>query len=208
MSSEDTEGGNWLTKIVDWMIDNSIGDVTIYIQELRKKNVGISNDDLARKIVNRKTLKNGLVGAATSAGGFITLPIAVPADLIASWKIQIFMAMSIAHVYGLEPDNADLRTDVYLILAGDSAKEALKRVGIEISKGVTKKAIQKYITREIMVKIWKIVPQKIITKAGQKSMTSFMRMVPLAGIPVGFIFDYIATRTVGITAIHYYSGRG
>lgn len=208
MSSEDTEGGNWLTKIVDWMIDNSIGDVTIYIQELRKKNVGISNDDLARKIVNRKTLKNGLVGAATSAGGFITLPIAVPADLIASWKIQIFMAMSIAHVYGLEPDNADLRTDVYLILAGDSAKEALKRVGIEISKGVTKKAIQKYITREIMVKIWKIVPQKIITKAGQKSMTSFMRMVPLAGIPVGFIFDYITTRTVGITAIHYYSGRG
>lgn len=160
MSSEDTEGGNWLTKIVDWIIDNSIGDVTTYVQELRKKNVGISNDDLARKIVNRKTLKNSLVGAATSAGGFITLPIAVPADLIASWKIQIFMVMSIAHVYGLEPDNADLRTDVYLILAGDSAKEALKRFGIEISKGVTKKAIQKYITREIMVKIWKIVPQK------------------------------------------------
>lgn len=208
MSSEDIEGGNWLTKIVDWMIDNSIGKVTIYVQELRKRNVGISNDNLARKIVNRKTLKNGLVGAATSAGGFITLPIAVPADLIASWKIQIFMAMSIAHVYGLEPDNCDLRTDIYLILAGDSAKEALKRVGIEVSKGVTKKAIQKYITREVMVKIWKIIPQKIITKAGEKSMTSFMRMVPLVGIPVGFTFDYIAARAVGTTAIHYYSGRG
>lgn len=158
--------------------------------------------------MNRKTLKNGLVGAATSAGGFITLPIAVPADLIASWKIQIFMAMSIAHVYGLEPDSSDLRTDIYLILAGDSAKEALKRVGIEVSKGVTKKAIQKYITREIMVKIWKIIPQRIITKAGEKSMTSFMRMVPLVGIPVGFAFDYLAARTVGATAIHYYSGRG
>ena len=208
MSSEDTEGGNWLTKIVDWMIDNSIGDVTVYVQKLRKQNIGISNDDLAWKILHRKTLKNGLIGAATSIGGFITLPVAIPADLIVSWKIQIFMAMSIAHVYGLEPNDADLRTDVYLILAGDSAKEALKRVGIEISKGVTKKAIQKYITREIMVKIWKVVPQKIITKGGEKSMTSFMRMIPLVGIPVGFLFDYAAARTVGTTAIHYYSGKG
>ena len=204
----DEEKSNWLTKIVDWMIDNSIGDVTVYVRNLRDQNRGISNDALARKILRRKALKNGLIGAATSAGSFITLPVAIPADLIASWKIQIFMAISIAHVYGLEPDNADLRTDVYLILAGDSAKEALKRLGIEVSKGITKKAIQKYITREIMTKIWKVIPQKILTKAGEKSMTSFMRMVPLIGIPIGFTFDYVAAKTVGTTAIHYYSGRG
>ena len=50
--------------------------------------------------------------------------------------------------------------------------EELKRLGIEASKGVTKKAINKYITREVMVKIWKVIPQKIITKAGEKSLTS------------------------------------
>jgi EcsC protein family len=208
MSSKKAEENNWLTRIVDWMIDNSIGDVTIYVRKLRDQNRGISNDDLAWKILHRKTLKNGLIGAATSTGGFITLPVAIPVDLIASWKIQVFMAMSIANVYGLEPDNSDLRTDVYLILAGDSAKEILKQMGIEISKSVTKKAIQKYVTREIMKKIWKVVPQKIITKAGQKSMTSLVRMVPLVGMPVGFAFDYFAARTVGTTAIHYYSGRG
>lgn len=49
---------------------------------------------------------------------------------------------------------------------------------------------------------------KIITRAGQKSMTSFMRMVPLAGIPVGFLFDYFAAKIVGTIAIQYYSGRG
>ena len=116
------------------------------------------------------------------------------------------MAFSIAYVYGHTKDTTDLKTDLYLILAGDSAKEALKRIGIEVSKSVTKKAVQKYITRDVMVKIWKVVSQKIITKAGEKSLTSFMKMVPLAGAPVGFFFDWIATQIVGRFAMAYYKG--
>ena len=57
-----------------------------------------------------------------------------------------------------------------------------------------------------MVKIWKVVGQKIITKAGEKSMTSFMKMVPLVGAPVGFAFDWTATQAVGKLAIKYYRG--
>jgi len=82
-------------------------------------------------------------------------------------------------------------------MAGDSAKEIIKRIGIETSKAVTKKAVDKYITREVMTQIWKIVGRKIITKAGEKSLISFIRMVPLVGAPVGFTFDYFAARAVG-----------
>jgi hypothetical protein len=82
----------------------------------------------------------------------------------------------------------------------------LKRLGIEIGKAITQKAIQKNLTREVMKKIWRYVPQKIITKAGQKSLTSFVKIVPLLGAPIGFGFDYFATRTLGILAIKYYSG--
>ena len=116
------------------------------------------------------------------------------------------MAFSIAYVYGHTQDTTDLKTDLYLILAGDSAKEALKRIGIEVSKAFTKKAVQKYITRDIMVKIWKVIGQKIITKAGEKSLTSFMKMVPLVGALVGFVFDWVATQAVGKFAIKYYKG--
>lgn len=61
--------------------------------------------------------------------------------------------------------------------------------------------VNKYITREIMVKIWKVVGQKIITKAGEKSLTSFVKMVPLVGVTVGFAFDWTATQIVGNVAI-------
>jgi len=151
-------------------------------------------------------MKNGLIGAITGLGGLITLPVSIPTDLICSWRIQASMAFSIAYVYGHTKDTTDLKTDLYLILAGDSAKEALKKIGIEASKAITKKAVEKYITRDVMVKIWKVIGQKIITKAGEKSLTSFIKMVPLVGAPVGFTFDWVSTQTVGKFAIAYYRG--
>ena len=116
------------------------------------------------------------------------------------------MAFSIAYIYGHTENTTDLKTDLYLSLAGDSAKEALKRLGIEISKDITKKAVNKYITRDVMVKIWKVVGRKIITKAGEKSMTSFVKMVPLVSAPIGFAFDWSATQAVGYMAINFYRG--
>lgn len=208
MENEVIEKTGTLVKLVDWMVKNGQQGVGEYVEKLKTLNPGISNDDLAKKIVSRKSVKNGLVGAATGVGGLITLPVSVPVDLAVSWKIQIFMAISIAHVYGHNSKSADIKTDVFLILAGDSAKEGLKRFGIEVSKGITKKAIDKYITKEVMVQIWKVIPKKIITKAGEKSVTSFMKMVPIVGAPIGYAFDWFAAQAVGKTAIKYYSGRG
>lgn len=195
-----------LDTVVDYVISTDSVVIKSYVDKLREQNMGITCDELAKKVMNRKSVKNGLVGAVTGLGGIVTLPVSIPADLVCSWRIQASMAFSIAYIYGHTKDTTDLKTDLYLILAGDSAKEALKRFGIEVSKSVTKKAVNKYITRDIMVKIWKVVGRKIITKAGEKSLTSFMKLVPLVGAPVGFAFDWGATRAVGGLAIKYYKG--
>lgn len=195
-----------LDTVVDYVISTDSVVIKNYVDKLCEQNMGITCDELAKKVMNRKSVKNGLVGAVTGLGGIVTLPVSIPADLVCSWRIQASMAFSIAYIYGHTKDTTDLKTDLYLILAGDSAKEALKRFGIEVSKSVTKKAVDKYITREIMVKIWKVVGRKIITKAGEKSLTSFIKLVPLVGAPVGFAFDWGATRAVGGLAIKYYKG--
>ncbi|WP_111710323.1 EcsC family protein [Lutibacter citreus] len=197
----------WLDKYIENHIGTNSQYIKGYVAKLREQNPNITDKKLARKIKNRKSFKNGLVGAATGVGGILTLPITIPVDLIASWKIQIGLAFAIAHVYGHSHNTADLKTDIYIILAGNSAKEALKTAGIQITKEITKKAIQKNITKEVMKKIWQKVPQKIITKSGEKSLTSFTKMVPLLGAPIGFGFDYISTQILGSFAIKYYSGK-
>ncbi len=194
-----------LETVMDYVISADSTSIKAYVDKLYEQNKGISCDELAKRIVQRKSIKNGFVGAVTGLGGVITLPVSIPTDLACSWRIQASMAFSIAYIYGHTKDTTDLKTDLYLILAGDSAKEALKRFGIEVSKSITKKAVEKYITRDVMVKIWKVIGQKIITKAGEKSLTSFAKMVPFVGAPVGFIFDWVATQTIGKIAISYYS---
>ena len=196
-----------LDKLIDFVIQTDPEQIKEYVDKLREQNPEITDDALAHKIINRKSVKNGLIGAITGLGGLITLPIAIPANLTATWRVQAAMACAIAYVYGHTLNTTDLKTDIYIILAGDSAKEALKRFGIEISKAATKKAIEKYVSREVMMKIWAVIGQKIITKAGEKSLTSLIKMVPLVGAPVGFAFDWTSTRAVGVTAIKYYSGK-
>jgi hypothetical protein len=206
MTHPEDEKQTALAKFVAWATTTNVAEVRQYVDKLRSQNTGISEDDLAAKIVSRKSIKNGLVGAATGLPGVLALPATIPADLVASWRIQAFMAMSVAYVYGHTPETTDWRTDLYLILAGDSAKEAVKRLGIEVGKNLTRKAVEKYVTRELMVKLWSVVGRQIITKAGQKSFTSFFRIVPLVGAPIGFAFDWAATHAVGRFAIKYYSG--
>lgn len=198
----------YLDKLLDSVIKTDPAQVKEYVDKLRAQNPGITDDLLARKIMNRKTFKNGLIGAITGLGGLMTLPVAIPANLAATWRVQAIMACAIACVYGHTLNTTDLKTDIYIIIAGDSTKEVLKRFGIEISKAATKKTIDTYVTREMMKKIWAVIGAKIVTKAGEKSLTSLVKLVPLVGAPVGFFFDWTATRAVGEYAIKYYSGKG
>jgi hypothetical protein len=197
----------WIDTYIEKSAIENQPDISNYVGKLRQQNPNISDIDLAKKIVHRKSFKNGLLGATTGVGGLITLPVTVPANLIITWKMQIYLALTIAYIFGHTGATTDLKTDVYLILAGDSSKEALKRFGIEVGKAVTKKAIEKNISRAIVKKIGNYFPQKIITKAGQKSMTSFVKMVPLIGAPIGYGFNYYGTKTLGEMAIKYYSGK-
>lgn len=125
--------------LIDFVIKTDPKQVIAYVDKLRAQNPGITDDALARKIMSRNAVKNGLVGAITGLGGLITLPVAIPADLAATWRVQAIMAVAIAYVYGHNLDTIDLKTDIYIIIAGDSAKEVLKRFGIEVAKAVTKK---------------------------------------------------------------------
>ena len=199
---------NALVRLIDQLIEIDPKVVAQYVDKLRSQNPVLTNDELARKIVSRKSHKNGLVGAATGIPGLLALPLTIPADVYASWKIQIYMALCIAYAYGHTAQTTDLRSDIYLILAGDAAKEALKRAGIAVGKELTKRAVSKYVTREVMKKIGVVLSRKIITKAGEKSLTSFMKLVPLVGAPVGYAFDWGSAQIVGRNAIKYYSGRG
>lgn len=57
-----------------------------------------------------------------------------------------------------------------------------------------------------MKQVNKVVSRNKLTKAGEKSLTSFVRLVPVAGAAIGHTVDRGYTRVLGESAIRYYSG--
>ena len=177
-----------------------------YVENLRRLNPDIDNSRLVKKIISRRSLKAGGVGAITNLGGIVTMPITMPADLYLSFRIQIRMVLAVAYIYGWDIKDRETATDVLLVIGGNGTMEALSSAGIKIGEEFAKKAVNKYINREVMKKINKIVSRKLITKAGEKSFTSFTKLVPVVGAPIGGTINWVGTQAVGKTAQQFYKG--
>lgn len=205
----DTEQVDIWEKTLETVIEHTIGGdfsqdtVKKFIDELYLKNPKISREEICQTIINQKSIHSGLFGAVTGIGGLAVLPIALPANLYTSWKIQAATIRAIAYVYGHPPS----KTDTFLVLFGGvySKMKALKSLGIEVAKVVTKKAVDQYITKEIGKALWKLAIREIATKLAQKALIT--KMIPLIGAPIGFSADWLTTQAVGKFAIKYYSGR-
>ena len=194
-----------LTKIVERVVTTDATHIRDYVDKLKRENPNLSKDELAKLVVSRKALKNGCVGAFGSLGGAFALPVAVPAEWLATWRIQANMALAIAYVYGHTLEERDLKSDILLIMAGDAALSSIKDMGIEFTQRLTRKAIQAYLSEEALKKLIATLPKIIIGRTTRKASQRIMRLVPIASAPVGFAFDYAAAKAIGRAAIAYYS---
>ncbi len=205
-SNQIEKWSNELIVVLSDTIKNEAVNIEKYVNQLRRLNPEINDKDLVEKIISRKSLRSGSIGAICGLGGILTMPITMPADMYYSFKIQARLVLSIAFIYGWDLTNEETATDILLVMGGNVGINALKKAGIKLGEEFVKKGVEKLITREVMKKINRIVSRKIITKAGEKSLTSFTKMIPLIGAPIGGTIDYFSTKAVGKTALMFYKG--
>jgi uncharacterized protein (DUF697 family) len=86
-------------------------------QKMYSDNPNVDTRVYVQRIVNQQAFKSGVVGAITGLGGFITLPIALPIDVLLSVQIQAAMIEFIAQAYG-HPEDRDSRVATYMIMSG------------------------------------------------------------------------------------------
>jgi len=150
-------------------------------------------------LVNREAAKNFMTGFITGLGGFITLPVAVPAALAASWVLQARMAGAIARIYGHDVASPRVRTKILLALAGDVAKVAMKDLGLKVEDKLTQHAVDQ-IPGRALVEVNKRIGTRLLAKVGQRVALRFPRAVPVFGGVVGGSLDAVVCRKVGATA--------
>ncbi len=157
---------------------------------------GKDTESAIKSLVKIQSLKTSLAGFVTGLGGLITLPVAVPADVASSMYVNMRMVAAIALLRGYDLKSDQVRTMVFVTMAGETIKDVLKSVGVKIGEKMAKEAIQKYITRDVIKKINNAVVKRFITKAGSKGIVNLTKWIPVIGGTVSGVFDFIETRSI------------
>ena len=172
------------------------------IEELAKDYSKKNDNDKEKAIdslIKWAVAKNSVSGFVSSVGGIITLPIAIPAGLTASFYIQMRMIAAIAIISGCDPRDDQVKTLIYCCLVGNSGMDFLKKeVGLKVGQKLTHKVISA-INKEILIKINRFVGFRLVTKFGEKGIINLGKCIPVVSGFIGGGFDgsscYISGKT-------------
>lgn len=139
-------------------------------------------------------------GFVTGLGGFIAMPVTVPANMAGALVVNARLAAAIAYLRGYDPKDPHVRTVVTLIAVGSNAQQIAKAVGIKIGEKVAMEAIKKLpivLIREINKKAGFM----LLAKYGSKrALVTLAKGIPLIGGVVGGAVDATMTSVIGRTS--------
>ncbi len=141
----------------------------------------------------------GSAGFITSVGGLITLPVAIPASVGATYLLAARMTAAIAHLRGYDIHTEDVRSTVLITMLGSTGAEVLKDVGIQIGTKSVAAALKK-VPGKVFIEINKAVGFRLVTKAGSKGVVNMTKLVPLVGGPIGAGMEVLSIRAIAVYA--------
>ncbi len=154
-------------------------------------------DKAIDKLVKWQVMAAGAAGFATGIGGLITLPAAIPANLLSVLAIQLRMIAAIAIIRGY-----DARQNKGLIIAclvGTSATDVLKDIGISVGSKLAAQVIQK-IPGAVITKLNQAVGFRLMTKAGVRGIINLPKVIPIVGGLISGGFDAGTTHLIARVA--------
>lgn len=160
--------------------------------EVKKR--GGDLDDQADRLVRRHVAISASAGFVSGLGGWLVLPVVLPANLAGVALVQLHMAASIAALAGHDPRQAGIRERVIGCLIGsgpadparDAEQETLDRFGIKLAE----RGLNFVVSNAVGAAKWGA--RKVV--AGQVRRR-LLRGIPLVGGFIGAASDgYVTTK--------------
>lgn len=190
-----------MMKILDGVygnVLNGLGTISPPVENFANDYLSKTNkpEEAAQKMIKAQIMKCTTSGFLTGFGGFITLPITIPANLSSVLYVQLRMIACTAYMAGYDVESDEVQTLIYACLAGVSIGELVKQAGIKIGVKMATGAIKK-IPGKILTKINQAVGFRFVTKFGSKGVINLGKMVPGVGAIIGGGIDFFETKTIG-----------
>ncbi|MGN1103869.1 MAG: EcsC family protein [Candidatus Coproplasma sp.] len=213
INSEDTEKKPIITQEdIAKMLDacykkclNGIPNVSESVEELAADylNKYKTKETACKAMITNQIIKCTTSGFLTGFGGFITLPVTLPANVTSVLYVQMRMISCIAYMAGMELNSDSTQTFVYACLAGVTVNEIVKQVGIKFGIKFATSMVKK-IPGKVLTKINQKVGFRFLTKFGSKGLINIGKCVPFVGAVVGGSFDLVETKVIADRAYHWF----
>ena len=160
-------------------------------------------DDACRAMLKNQIAKCTTSGIVTGFGGFITMPISIPANVGSVIYVQMRMIACVAYMADYELDSDQTQTFVYACLAGVAVNGLLKQAGIKFGVKIANGLIKK-IPGKVLTKINQKVGFRFITKFGTKGIVNLGKLLPGVGDVVGGGLDLVETKSIADRAYKWF----
>ncbi len=190
-----------IIKILDSIYDNALEGLpgASPVKDEAEKYLSNHNNNKEKAIesvIQWAIAKNASSGFLSSLGGIITLPVAVPCGLAASFYIQMRMVAIIAKISGYNPSEEQVKTLTYACLIGDACMDIFKKMGVKIGEKLTHKVITS-ISGKTLIEINRLVGFRLVTKFGEKGIINLGKGIPFVGGVIGASVDGLSCRSSG-----------
>ena len=142
-----------------------------------------------RRIVRRHRRGVTVGGFATGLGGFITLPILLPTNVVEFYVQSTRMVGAIAAVRGYDLDDEEVRIRVLASLLGEESGDVLKNIGLGPIAGVAARGVAKQLPTTPQSQVAGAIGGRLLRRFGLRSVRLFGKAVPGLGAVIGAFSD-------------------
>lgn len=202
--------GGATTRMIENLLDIGIDGRGPFDSAQRVADVARAERPGAEQAVDaivRSHLKLGAAGGfVTSMGGFITMTISLPANVLEFYALATRMVASIASVRGYDIKQPEIRSAILLTLIDAEADDLLRKAGVVTTGRLSNLAVQRLPGPVLMV-VNKAVAFRILATAGRTTFSHFGKLVPVVGGAVGAGLDMYLLKRIADSARHEFPPR-
>lgn len=146
-------------------------------------------DRAIKRLIRQHRRGVGAAGFATGLGGFVTLPILLPANIFEFYVQATRLVGSIAAVRGYDLQDEEVRVRVLAALTGEEAGDVLGSLGLGPIAGVAARGVAKRMGSGTSSRIAQAIGGRIVRRFALRSTRLFGKAIPGLGAVVGAISD-------------------
>ena len=154
-----------------------------------------TKEEACKAMIRNQITKCATSGFITGFGGFITMPVTLPANITSVIYVQMRMIACTSYMAGFDLDSDQTQTLVYACLAGVAVNNVIKQAGIKFGVKFANGLIKK-IPGKVLTKINQKVGFRFVTKFGAKGIVNLGKLVPGVGAVIGGGLDLVETKII------------